>query len=148
MIWSMSTGVYDLGLYLHLARASEVRRQLLVRDRFLVIVAALAVEQELPLIAAHCREKILEHNPGHLLRHWPSVPAAIEDDLFTTYLKQMRRRYPREKAEQMLASLGLEMARERDTYYSDFEYAAALLGSTPEELTAKFGVSAGGEAAG
>ena len=39
-----------------------------------------------------------------------------------------------EKAERMLSSLGIEMARERDTYYSDREYAAALLGVSPHVL--------------
>ena len=137
----MSDGVYDLALYLHLARASEVRRQMLVRDRLLVIVASLAEAERLPLIAACCRHKVLQHNPGHLLRHWPTVSEAAEDNLFTTFLKQMWRRYPREKAEQMLAALGLDMARERETYYSDFEYAASLLGTTPDELTEQFATS-------
>jgi hypothetical protein len=31
------------------------------------------------------------------------------------------------------------MAHERETYYSDNEYAAALLGTTPSELEKMFG---------
>jgi hypothetical protein len=135
----MDDGVYELGLYLHLARASESRRQLLVRDRLLVIAAALAVTEQLPVIAAYCRWKILDHNPGHLVRRWQTMAAAVEDDAFQTFLKQMRRRYPREKAEQMLDALGLDMARERETYYSDYEYAAALLGEAPRDLEDRFG---------
>jgi len=139
MICTMATEVYELALYLHLARASETRQQMLVRDRLLVIAASIAVDEGLPLIAACCRQKILDHNPGHLVRRWrPGVDANSDPD-FQTFLKQMRRRYPREKAEQMLASLGLDMARERETYYSDNEYAAALLGVTPKQLQSRFG---------
>jgi hypothetical protein len=36
-------------------------------------------------------------------------------------------------------ALGLDMARERETYFSDYEYAAALLGATPEQLQHRFG---------
>jgi hypothetical protein len=140
----MATEVYELALYLHLARASESRQQMLVRDRLLVIAASIAVDEQLPLIAACCRQRILDHNPGHLVRRWQPTEEANNDPDFQTFLKQMRRRYPREKAEQMLASLGLDMARERETYYSDYEYAAALLGATPEQLQSRFG-NAGAE---
>jgi hypothetical protein len=135
----MAEGVHELAVYLHLARASESRRQMLVRDRLLVISAATALAVGLPQIADCCRERILAHNPGHLVRRFPTMRDAMEDESFRTFLKQMRRRYPREKAEQMLESLGLDMARERDTYFSDNEYAAALLGTTPQELTERFG---------
>ena len=40
------------------------------------------------------------------------------------------------KAERMLAELGIEMARERDAYYDDVEYAASLLDVTYEQLQA------------
>ena len=40
MICTMATEVYELGLYLHLVRASESRQQMLVRDRLLVIAAS------------------------------------------------------------------------------------------------------------
>jgi hypothetical protein len=119
---------------------------MLVRDRLLVIAASIAVDEQLPLIAAFCRRKILDHNPGHLVRRWEPIVGANNDPDFQTFLKQMRRRYPREKAERMLVSLGLDMARERETYYSDYEYAAALLGATPEQLQSRFGgdAAAGG----
>ncbi len=34
----------------------------------------------------------------------------------------------------MLDSLGIELGRERESYYSDYEYAAALLGTTPDQI--------------
>jgi hypothetical protein len=135
----MSRPVDLLGLYLHLARASEQRRRPLVRDKLLLLAGVIAARMELPHIAALCRQRILEHNPGHMVRRWPTLGDALEDDDFLHLLRQAQRRYPLEKAERMLVTLGIDMAREREAYYSDNEYAAALLGVTPAELEKMFG---------
>lgn len=121
-------------MYLHLARASSLRRQPLVSDKLLVLAGATAAEMGLGQIAALCRQKILVHNTQHLVRDWPNFDAALADDRFLSYLKQLRRRYSPEKAEHMLQTLGIELARERELYINDHEYAAALLGTTPEML--------------
>lgn len=128
-----------LATYLHLARASQQRRQPLVRDRLLVLSADLAARMGLKQIAAYCRHQILKHNPGHLLHRWEVVEDALGNERFHALVGQLRRRYPWEKVEQMLASLGIDRAHERETYYSDLEYAAALLGTSPEELDRLFG---------
>ena len=127
-----------LALYLHLARASELRRRPLVRDRLLVIAAAAATRVDLPRIAALCRSKILSHNAGHMFRRWETVEAAMETDDFDLYLKQMERRFPPEKAEQMLQSLGVDISGERDVYYDDEEYAASIWGLSPSDLANMF----------
>jgi hypothetical protein len=139
MMGGMSRPVDLLGLYLHLARASEKRRRPLVRDKLLLLAGTIAARMELPHIDALCRERILEHNPAHMIRRWPSFAAALEDSDYLHLLKQAQRRYPLEKAERMLATLGIDMAQEREAYYSDNEYAAALLGVTPAELEERFG---------
>ena len=118
-----------LGMYLHLARASAARRQPMVRDKLLVLAGVTALEMDLPEIAARCRHEILQHNAWHLVRKWPTLAAAAADERFEPYLKQLRRRYSPERAEHMLHALGIELARERDSYYSDHEYASALLGT-------------------
>ena len=123
-----------LALYLHLARASELRRQPLIRDRLLVIAAAAAARTGLSRIAALCRGKILDHNAGHMFRRWDSVEAAMDDDDFEPYLKQLERRFPPEKAEQMLQSLEIDISGERDVYYNDEEYAASIWGLSLAEL--------------
>jgi len=115
-----------------------LRRRPLVRDRLLVIAAALAVDTRLPRIAALCRAKILEHNPGHMFRKWEAVEAATENPDFQTYLKQLVRRFPPEKAEQMLQSLQIEIAGERDAYYNDEEYAASIWGLRLTDLAKMF----------
>jgi hypothetical protein len=125
-----------LGMYLHLVRASDARRRPHVRDRLLVIAATIASQAGLPRVAAYCRRRVLEHNPRHLLRRWKSLEEALQHTDFLHLLKQLQRQYPLEKAERMLVELGIEMAQEREAYYSDEEYAAALLGTTIEKLDA------------
>ena len=66
------------------------------------------------------------------------MEAAIDDDEFEPYLKQLERRFPPEKAEQMLQSLEVDISGERDVYYSDEEYAASIWGLSLEELAAAF----------
>jgi hypothetical protein len=89
---------------------------------------------DLAKIAAYCRHRVLEHNPQHLVRRWPTLSEALEDADFLHLLKQLQRRYPQEKAESMLTTLGIQMEHERDAYYTDEEYAAALLGAGPDDL--------------
>lgn len=129
---------YLLGVYLHLAQASRRRQRPHVTDRLLTLAAVTAVEMGLYPVAACCRSRVLEHNPHHMLRRWPVVREAIADDDFQHLLKQLRRRFPVERAEHLLQSLDVEFGRERAAYYSDYEYAAALLGTTPEELDRQY----------
>jgi hypothetical protein len=74
-----------------------------------------------------------------MIGRWESLEAALEDADFLSVLRSIQRRYPQEKAERLLANLDIERGRERDAYYDDEEYAAALLGTTPEELNQLFG---------
>lgn len=130
----MSAASDRLGVYLHLARASQLRGRMHVRDRLLVLAAVVAAETRLARIAGCCRRRILDHNARHLIGRWPDLDTALRDEDFTHFLRHLQRRYPRERAERMLASLGIELGQERAAYYSDEEYAAALLGVTEEQL--------------
>ena len=130
---------HQLGVYLHLARASQQRRRPMVRDRLLVLAGATAVNMQLPQIAAYCRHQVLQHNPRHLVGRWTNLFQAMEEEEFQCHLRHLKRRYPCEKAERMLESLGIQMARERDAYFTDQEYAAAILGTTTSALAEMFG---------
>ena len=141
----MATTCSPLILYLHLARAAELRRRPLARDKLLMMAAVAAVENGLDRLAAFCRAKILENNPGHLLRRYPDFATALKDERFQTLLVRVERSYSRERAEHMLHSLGIELARERDVYKDENEYAAALLGTTPTEVDAWHRRSGGAE---
>ncbi|HTM55107.1 MAG TPA: hypothetical protein VL175_13820 [Pirellulales bacterium] len=135
-----------LGMYLHLARASQARRQPLVRDKLLILAGVQAEEMGLGQISALCRQKILARNAHHLVRTWPTMTAALADDEFQSYLKQLKRRYSPEKVEHMVHSLGIELGRERDAYFDDFEYAAALLNTRPESIERIVSAGAAAEA--
>lgn len=126
-----------LPIYLHLAAASHRRRRPHARDRFLLLAAAAAADMQLDPVVTRCRRLVLEHNPQHLVRRWPTIQQALLDDEFLCLLRQLRRRYPQEKAEQLLQSLDVDVDSERRTYYSDYEYAAALLGTTTAALDAE-----------
>ncbi len=135
-----------LGVYLHLARASKLRRQPLVHDKMLILAGVRAEEMGLEPISALCRHRILTHNAHHLVGQWPTLGAALADDQFQSYLKQLRRRFSPEKTEHMLHSLGIEMGRERQAYFSDLEYAASLLDTRPEMIAGILADGAAGSA--
>src|SRR5262245_6552658 len=118
-----------LGNYLHLARAAELRRQPWVQDRLLLMAAVIAAQIELAPIASVCRERILSHNPGHLVARWPTISRALAEEDFQTLINQLSTRYNPEQVERMVEQLGIERGNERAVYASDGEYAAALLGA-------------------
>ena len=132
----MATTCDPLILYLHLARAAELRRRPLARDKLLVMASVAAMEDGLEPVAAFCRARILEHNPAHLLRKFPDFGEALANERFRAFLARVERDYSRERAEHMLESLGIELGREQEVYQDANEYAAALLGTTPAELDA------------
>lgn len=123
-----------LATYLHLAAASQRRRRPHVRDRLLLLAGVVALDLGYDAIAAECRKRVLAHNPQHLVRRWTTLREALDTEDFCSLLRQLQRRYPQEKAEQLLAALDVDTARERQAYFSDYEYAAALLGTTPAAL--------------
>lgn len=134
----MSQPVDILAVYLHLAKASQQRQRPHVRDKLLVISGSIAARMEWKKIDIYCRYEILQHNPGHMVRRWPSFVVALEDSDFLHLLKQQQRRYPFEKAEQMLVDLGIEPEQARAMHDSDEEYLAALLDISLPALNAWF----------
>ena len=135
----MSLTVEHLGMYLHLARAAELRRQPLVRDRLLLLAGILAARFEMSPIAECCRERILRHNPGHMVARWPTLTEAIDEQDVQSLVVQLLRRFSPEQAERMLVQLGIERGKERAVYSTDEEYAAGLLGERWEELARRYG---------
>lgn len=135
----MDSPVDLLGIYLHLARTAAQRKRPLVRDRLLVLAAAMAADLQLPAIAACCRARVLEHNPGHMLARWETVGEASDHEDFISLRRQLVRKYSPERAEQLTQSLRIEWKSERAAYYNDEEYAAALLGLTVADLVRQYG---------
>ena len=81
---------------------------------------------------------ILQHNHGHMFRRWENVEQATDTDDFRSHLKQLQRRFPPEKAEQMLQSLEIHIEGQRAAYYDDEEYAASIWGLTLAQLEEMF----------
>jgi hypothetical protein len=131
---NMPADIELLGIYLHLSRASQQRRQQIKRDRCLVLSATIAEKLGLNTIAAYCRKLILDHNPGHMVGHWSSIEDAMTNADFLNFVRIVQRRYPLERAEQMLLEMGISGEGERSAYYTDGEYAAALLGTNLDEI--------------
>jgi hypothetical protein len=139
----MSPPVELLGTYLQLASGAKRRQQPLVRDRVLVLAAVLAAQIEgLAPIAAYCRERILAHNPGHMLSRWATVALAREHEDFQSLVNQLASRYGTERVEQLVIQLGLDACPDRAAYASDGEYAAALLDADWNDLQRRFGSEA------
>ena len=91
-----------LDLYLHLSQAAEEQHHPQQRDKFLIMAASLADYADYPQIAEECRRKVLQHNPGHLLRDFPSMHEALRSRKVRRYARGLLRVYPFEKAEYLL----------------------------------------------
>ncbi len=106
----------------------------MVRAKLLVLAGVQAQSMGLDAISALCRHQILAQNPRHLVRKWPTIGDALATEAFKAHLKQLRRRYSPEKVEHMVHSLGIEMGQERAAYFTDMEYAAALLNTRVDAI--------------
>ncbi len=130
---SLTRAKKHLLLRLRLARACEIRNNNKERDKLLVLAGVNARRLGWNPIAAYCRKKVLVHNQGHLLNKYRSFAEAIECDDFQQFHKRLSREYGIERVEQLLHEANVaEPSREELT--DDFEYAAALLGTSRDEL--------------
>ncbi len=130
--------IHELATFLHLAQTFWRQKKMSDRDRLLVLGGSLASESGLSRIAAYCRQLVLQNNHGHMIRRWDSFAQALGDEDFMHFLRQLRRRFPLEKAESILSSFDIQLANERATYFTDEEYAAAILGVDLDWLAQEF----------
>jgi hypothetical protein len=114
-------------MHLELARAARLRNRPWECDRLLFLAGAAAEERGRHTIASLCRRAILGHNPGHLIGHYTRFADAIDDQRFTRYLAQLRRRYTSERCEHMLASLRINPRQRRQRFADLDDYVAATL---------------------
>jgi len=123
----MPTAQEILSVYLQLARVSQRRRKAMARDRFLVLASMVAVDLELWDVADLCRRRILDHNPGHLVRRFESMRDAVGNEDYETLVTQLWRKYPFERLEYLLSRVQPNWASERARYRTDAEFARAML---------------------
>jgi hypothetical protein len=76
-----------------------------------------------------------------MVGHWSSIEDAMTNADFLNFVRIVQRRYPFERAEQMLLEMGISGEGERNAYYTDGEYAAALLGTNLDEIERQVGNS-------
>ncbi len=94
--------------YVRLADVSQRKRQLLGRDKLLVLAAAAACRAGWADVAARCRQLVIEHNPAHLIGRFPTVAEALRSDEFETLVRRLQRLCGYERAEFLVNDLRLE----------------------------------------
>jgi hypothetical protein len=100
--------------YLELAKISQTKQQLAGRDRFLILAGIAACRAGWLDVAETCRRRVLEHNPRHLLSQWDTLPNALRSQDFATFLRQLERFCPVERAETLLTELGARVSLPED----------------------------------
>jgi hypothetical protein len=75
------------------------------RDRFLILAADAALTAGLHDEAERFRDRLLETNPHHLLRPYPSLAEAMKSSDVYGYIADLRGTYPLEEAEKLLAAV-------------------------------------------
>lgn len=131
--------VRELVLYLRLAQAFKNKLQMPDRDRALVLAGTCAAILEMKSIDNFCRKLILQNNHGHMMKRWESFAEAIHQEDFGIFIKQIRRKFPIERAETLLSEFSYSCDVVRESYPSDEAYASAVMGIDHEWLTEHFG---------
>jgi hypothetical protein len=129
----------ELILFLRLAQAYKSRRMMQDRNRALVMAGTCAALMEMKSIAKLCRAQILQHNQGHMLRKWESFSEAIEDGDFQALLRQIRRKLPEERAEELLEELDYRCDVRKADHQTNESFAAAVMGVDAQWLREHFG---------
>ncbi len=93
--------------YAELAAISQDKQQMPARDRFLTLAGINATRAGWLKVAEECRRLILQHNPQHLIGRFRTFPEALRDTDFQPFAAQLERQCPIEKAEHLLAGLGV-----------------------------------------
>jgi hypothetical protein len=91
-----------LQVYRDLAEWYESHGQPQMRDRFLVLAADAAVSAGQTENGEQLRQRLLQLNPHHLLRPYPSLARALQAPDVQTYLRSLRENYPLETARDLL----------------------------------------------
>jgi hypothetical protein len=81
-----------------------------MRDRFLLLGAAALLSSGRREEAEKLRLRLLELNPSHLLKPFPSLSEALKSRDILDYIDGLRRSYPPQTAEQLLESLKRDAA--------------------------------------
>ena len=109
------------------------------RDKALVIGGACASMMQMKAIEKFCRSVILQRNHGHMLKRWETITEALEYEDFHLLLKQIKKKLPEERAEEILEEFDYRCAVRKSDHTSNESFAAAVLGLEFEWLKENFG---------
>ena len=129
----------ELSIFANLAQAFKAKLMMQDRDRALVMVGVCASMMQMTEIANFCQKLILQNNRGHMLKRYDSFEEALQAEDFVTFLKQVRRKLPTERAETLIDELGYFCEVKRKDYDDPDVYAAALLGVDFDWVKENFG---------
>ncbi len=101
----MPSGKQTVHTYEELADREERRANPQMRDRFLILAADAALTNGLREEAERLRGRLLQHNPHHLLRPYPSLLEAIRSPDVSSYIADLRHSYPPDEAFRLLEEL-------------------------------------------
>lgn len=90
-------------LYQDLANCYDRQGQPQVRDRLLLLAAEAALNAGNSDDAERLRSKLLQLNPHHLIKPFPSLSSALQAPDVKSYVEGLRRTYPRDNVEQLLS---------------------------------------------
>jgi hypothetical protein len=94
--------------YVQLAWLSHQKRQRLRRDQFFLLAGVEACRAGWPQLGERCRELLLTSNPHHMASKFSSLADALRNADFQKLVAQHERHYPSERAEHVLADLGID----------------------------------------
>ena len=118
----------EIVIFARLAQAFKNRLQMQDRDRALMMTGLCASMLDMEVIASFCRQLILQNNRGHMVKRFESFQEALRTEDFVTFLKQVRRKLPTEKAENFLVEFGYKCDVKRRDYDDPNVYIAAVMG--------------------
>src|SRR5262249_53916151 len=101
----MASGSHKVQVYADLADWEHRQGSPQARDRFLILAADAALSAGLQDEAEEFRARLLENNPHHLLRPYPSLAEAMKSSDVYSYIADLRGTYPLDEAEKLLAAL-------------------------------------------
>ena len=101
----MPSGKRTVQIYEELAGLEEQRAAPQMRDRFLILAADAALTHGLRDEAERLRARLLQSNPHHLLRPYPSMPEALKSSDVSNDIADLRHTYPPDEAARRLGLL-------------------------------------------
>lgn len=118
----------ELVLYARLSQAYKSRRQMQDRDRALVMSGVCASMLNMAPIAKFCRQLIMQNNRGHMMKRYESFDAALKDEDFYAFLKQVRKKIPADKVPAIVEQLGYRCPVRKKDFTVPEAYIASVLG--------------------